>query len=482
MNNSRTFGYYSGNMWQKSASGKTVPVKSPYLEGVMGEVQAMTQDEINGCIERAKIAQVEWGKLSTRVRADYLKQWATNLEKRKEEIAEVMMKEIAKPYNDCVKEVLRTAELIRFTADDAIHMHGESMRGDLYPGGTKNKIAVVERAPLGVVLAISPFNYPVNLSAAKIAPALVSGNACVFKPATQGSLSAAILVEALADVNIPYDVFHFVTGRGSEIGDYLVTHSDVDLISFTGGTETGMDIAKKAGMIPGIFELGGKDPAIVLDDADLKFTANQIVSGAFSYSGQRCTAIKRVLAKDETMDKLIPYIEEEMNKLTVGTPDKNPIIVPVIDSGSADYIVSLIDDALAKGATCLRGNERDGNLLQPTLLDNVTADMRIAWEEPFGPVLPLIRVQSVEEAIHMSNRSNFGLQASVFTNSIEHALHIAEQLDTGTVQINSRTERGPDHFPFLGTKHSGMGVQGIRGSIESMTRQKVTVMNIRSLQ
>ena len=250
------------------------------------------------------------------------------------------------------------------------------------------------------------------------------------------------------------------------------------MISFTGGSETGKHIAEKSKMIPLVMELGGKDPAVVCDDADLNFVAKQIISGAYSYSGQRCTAIKRVLANKKIANELVNILKNEVDKLTVGSPEENSIIVPLIDKKSADYVQGLIDDALAKGATLICGNKREGNLIYPTLLDNVTLDMRIAWEEPFGPVLPVIRVNSDEEAIKIANESEFGLQASIFTQNIDRAFNIAPKLEVGTVQVNGRTERGPDHLPFLGVKSSGMGVQGIRKSIESMTIEKVTVINI----
>lgn len=316
------------------------------------------------------------------------------------------------------------------------------------------------------------------MSVAKIAPALVSGNAVIFKPATQGAISAVKIIEALDKTGIPKGILNLVTGKGSVIGDFLTEHEGINMISFTGGSETGKHIAEKSKMIPLVMELGGKDPAVVCDDADLNFVAKQIISGAYSYSGQRCTAIKRVLANKKIANELVNILKNEVDKLTVGSPEENSIIVPLIDKKSADYVQGLIDDALAKGATLVCGNKREGNLIYPTLLDNVTLDMRIAWEEPFGPVLPVIRVNSDEEAIKIANESEFGLQASIFTQNIDRAFNIAPKLEVGTVQVNGRTERGPDHLPFLGVKSSGMGVQGIRKSIESMTIEKVTVINI----
>lgn len=388
------------------------------------------------------------------------------------------MQEVGKSYQDAVKEVERTADLIRYTVEEAIHLSGESLNGEHFPGGSRSKLAVVERVPLGVIVAISPFNYPVNLAAAKLAPALITGNSVIFKPATQGSISGIKMIEALSKTNLPAGVLNLVTGKGSVIGDYLIEHEDIALVTFTGGTSTGERIAKKAKMIPLVMELGGKDPAIVCEDANLQLASKQIVSGAYSYSGQRCTAIKRVLVHHSVADELVSLIKSEVAQLSVGSPEENATIVPLIDNQSADFVQGLIDDALQKGATLVLGNKREGNLIYPTLLDEVTTDMRIAWEEPFGPVLPILRVASQEEAIEIANASEYGLQASVFTQHIDKALTIARKLETGSVQINGRTERGPDHLPFIGIKKSGLGIQGVRRSIESMTREKVIILNI----
>lgn len=287
------------------------------------------------------------------------------------------------------------------------------------------------------------------------------------------------MIEALDKTGLPKGLLSLTTGRGSVIGDYLVEHKGINMISFTGGSSTGRHLSKQTTMIPLVLELGGKDPAIVCEDADLDVAVKSIMNGAYSYSGQRCTAIKRVLVNDKIADALVSRLKAEIEKLTVGSPEKDSTIVPLIDDKSADFVQGLIDDALVKGATLITGNKRKENLIYPTLLDNVTEDMDVAWIEPFGPVLPVIRVASDEEAIELANKSEFGLQASVFSQDIDRALAVARQVEAGTVQINGRTERGPDHFPFLGVKSSGMGVQGIHHSLLSMSRERVTVLNLK---
>jgi len=250
------------------------------------------------------------------------------------------------------------------------------------------------------------------------------------------------------------------------------------MISFTGSSTTGKHIAEITGMKPLLLELGGKDAAIVLDDADLDLTVNAIISGGFSYNGQRCTAVKRVLLMPGIADKLIEKVVEKAKNLSVGNPAENKKIGPIISNKQCDYIMELIQDAIDKGTTVKCGNKREGNIIWPTVLDNVTEDMRIAWEEQFGPVIPFIRITSAEEGIRISNASQYGLQGMIFTENIDLAMNISQELEVGTVQINGASSRGPDHFPFLGAKSSGMGTQGIKYAIEAMSRPKVVVMNL----
>ncbi|WFT73902.1 NADP-dependent glyceraldehyde-3-phosphate dehydrogenase [Halobacillus naozhouensis] len=444
----------------------------------LGSFPLYSQEEVDHSIQKANQAQKKWAKTEVYKRADILHDWADRLAAKKEQIGEMISKEVGKNRSSAVKEVVRTADLIRYTAEEGCRIHGDMLRGDSFRGGSSKKMAMVEREPLGVVLAISPFNYPVNLAASKIAPALMAGNAVVFKPASQGALSGQLMIEALLETELHHDTVQCITGKGSEIGDFLVTHPQVSMITFTGSTATGQSISKKANMIPVVLELGGKDPAIVLDDADLDLAADQIVSGAFSYSGQRCTAIKRVLVDEKVADKLSEKIAQKVDGLTVGNPEDDAVVTPLIDPNAADFVQGLIDDALQNGAELVTGNKREGNLIYPTLLDHVLPHMKVAWEEPFGPVLPIIRVQDEADLVSIANESDYGLQASVFTANVQKAMDIGAKLNVGSVQYNAKTERGPDHFPFLGAKNSGLGSQGIRRSIESMTRDKLFVLNM----
>lgn len=461
------------------SSEKEITIYSPINQEELGTVPAMSQAEVDEAMQAARAALPAWRALSAVERASYLHKTAAILERDKEEIGTILAKEVAKGIKAAIGEVVRTADLIRYAAEEGLRITGQAMEGGGFEAASKNKLAVVRREPVGVVLAIAPFNYPVNLSGSKIAPALIAGNVVMFKPPTQGSISGLLLAKAFEEAGIPAGVFNTITGRGSEIGDYIIEHKEVNFINFTGSTPIGERIGRLAGMRPIMLELGGKDAALVLEDADLEHAAKQIVAGAFSYSGQRCTAIKRVIVLESVADTLVTLLQAEVAKLTVGDPFDNADITPVIDNASADFIWGLIEDAQEKGAQALTPIKREGNLLWPVLFDQVTKDMKVAWEEPFGPVLPIIRVANVEEAIAFANESEFGLQSSVFTNDFKKAFEIAEKLEVGTVHINNKTQRGPDNFPFLGVKGSGAGVQGIKYSIEAMTNVKSIVFDVK---
>lgn len=460
-------------------SDNDIKIYAPATGEELGTVPAMSQEDVDYVYQTAHAAQPAWRALSYVERAAYLHKVADILDRDAEKIGDILSKEIAKGYKAAVGEVTRTADIIRYAAEEGVRIQGEVLEGGSFDPASKKKIAMVRREPLGLVLAISPFNYPINLAGSKIAPALISGNVVALKPPTQGSISGLVLAEVFAEAGLPAGVFSTITGRGSVIGDYIVEHEAVNFINFTGSTSIGERIGKMAGMRPIMLELGGKDSAIVLQDANLEKAAKNIVEGAFGYSGQRCTAVKRVLVQEEVADELVEIIREKVLKLTIGNPEDDADITPLIDTDAANFVEGLVNDAVEKGADAKTDIIREGNLICPILFDKVTTDMKLAWEEPFGPVLPVIRVKSVEEAIEISNQSEYGLQASVFTNDFPLAFSIAEQLEVGTVHINNKTQRGTDNFPFLGAKKSGAGVQGVKYSIEAMTSVKSVVFDIK---
>jgi glyceraldehyde-3-phosphate dehydrogenase (NADP+) len=292
-----------------AVAGQTLDVVSPVDGSLVGRVHEFTADEIDAMMGAAHEHQPGWAEEPLDARARIMVAAADLLETRVDELADLLVMEVAKARRDARDEVLRSADFIRFTAEEGKRVIGDAQFSDSFPRQSRNKLSISYRVPLGCVLAIPPYNYPINLAISKIVPGLVAGNAVVLKPPTQGALAGTVLVDLFHQAGVPAGVLQVATGRGSRIGDLLVQHRGVDMISFTGSSQTGQALAKKAGMIPLLLELGGKDAAIVLADADLDATAADIVSGAFAYSGQRCTAVKRVLAVDAIADDLVDRVE-----------------------------------------------------------------------------------------------------------------------------------------------------------------------------
>ena len=466
--------------WRDSSSGQLVHNADPSKgnERCFG-FQACTRDEVDAAYAGAKAAQRQWGQVPLNKRASMLKAAADLMRQHHAPIADALIREIAKPKKDATTEAKRSADLIDYAAEEGCRSlaKGDMITSDSFPGAERDKLCMAHKVPLGVVLCIPPFNYPVNLAVSKIAPALIAGNACVVKPPTQGCTATLKMIQCFIKAGFPAGVVQAVTGRGGEIGDYLTTHPEVNGISFTGG-ETGVRVAQKAGMVALQTELGGKDACIVLPDADLDLAAKSIVKGGFSYSGQRCTAVKLVAVYEEIADELLQKVNDQIAKLSVGLPEDDATITAVVSKSSADFIQSLVVDAESKGAKLCQEWKREDNLIWPLVIDKITHDMKICWEEPFGPVLPVVRVKSDEEALTLVNNSRFGLQGCVFTKDIDRAIQISDAMETGTVQINGPPARGPDHFPFQGVKDSGIGSQGITNSINVMTKVKSTVINL----
>lgn len=306
------------------------------------------------------------------------------------------------------------------------------------------------------------------------------GNSVVVKPPTQGGISALHLVRIFEKSGVPPGVISAVTGTGEVVGEHLVPHPMVSMVAFTGNSDTGVAIAGKAAMKPLLFECGGNNPVVVMPDADMNVAAREIIKGAFAYSGQRCTGIKYVLttpAIREQLVSLVLKIMPEMVKMGDPRSSETKLVGPVISESAAIKIEQAIQTSVKNGAKCVIGGKRDKAMIEPTVLTNVIPAMPIIAKETFGPVVSFVDVQSFDEAVAIINRSTYGLQASVFTKDEGSGLVFAKKLNVGSVQINGSPQRGPDHFPFLGVKRSGVGVQGVRYSLEAMSRLRPVVLN-----
>lgn len=474
------YNYFNGKDWLDSTSGKKTDVISPIDGSIVGTVPVVTQEEIDLTVAAAKNAQRAWENtpLNKRIKTVHLA--ADWIRQHQDYLISLMVNEIGKSFEESKSEIVRTAELIDYFADEAQSIRGETLDSDNFPGFDKGRLCMIEHVAHGVVLAIAPFNYPVNLAASKIAPALLMGNCVVFKPPTQGSISGLHLTRIFQKTGIPEGVISCVTGGGSEIGNYLVGHAGISMVAFTGSSDTGEAIAHVAGMKPLLFECGGNNPAIVYPDADMMLTAKELVKGAFSYAGQRCTAIKYVLIPQGVLEKLLPAVLDTMKELIHMGDPRSPhtkLVGPVISEKAAEGIESAIREAVEGGARIILGGKREKAYIEPTVLTDVKPDMAVVKREVFGPVLSFIPTESMDEAVRIVNGSHYGLQSCVFSKDEGSGLALSRTISVGTVQINGSPQRGPDHFPFMGIKGSGIGVQGVRYSLEAMSRLKSVVIN-----
>jgi glyceraldehyde-3-phosphate dehydrogenase (NADP+) len=472
--------FFNGKDWVESTSGKRTQVFSPIDNSIVGELQVVTHEEIDAAVAKAAEAQRKWEAtpLFERVKIVHLAaDWVMHYE---EYLSALLAREIGKTIKEAKSEIVRTAELTDYFADEVQSIRGETLDSDNFPGYEKGRVAMIGRAAHGVVLAIAPFNYPVNLAGSKIAPALLMGNSVVFKPPTQGGISGLHLTRIFEKAGVPEGVITCVTGGGGEIGEYLVSHPKVNMVAFTGSSDTGVAIAAKAPMKQLLFECGGNNATIVFPDADMNLTAKEIIKGGFSYAGQRCTAIKYVMGTQGVLDTLLPVVLEQMKEsVHMGDPreETTKLVGPVVTLGVAESIEKVIGEAVGEGAKVAVGGKRKDAYIEPTLLTDVKPTMKIVSTEVFGPVISFIAVNDMNEAAEIVNGQRFGLQACVFTKDEGTGLKYANLLNVGTVQINGSPQRGPDHFPFLGVKQSGVGVQGVRYSLLAMSRLKPVVIN-----
>ncbi len=452
-------------------SENELEITSPESKVTIGVVPSLSEKEIHEIFVNAKNSFDSWKKTNPNERIKYLLDFAKLLLKNKEELASVLGNEIAKSHSDSIKEVERSYEYIMETIDEykKNFMEPREIKENIKNG----KVGLIEILPLGVVVCISPFNYPINLAISKIIPALILGNTVVFKPATNGSISGALLSKYFDEVKLPKNVFNIVTGKGSIIGDLIITNPNTNMISFTGGVQIGKRILEKNKGIPIVLELGGKDPAIILEDADIKGTIDEVVRGALSFSGQRCTAIKIIYVDKKISEEIIKGIVEEVEKLSIGKAQDNSFITSLVSEQSLNWAKMLIQDAKDKGAKVLCGDINENNLLHPTVLSKINKTMKIFDEEQFAPIIPIVEFNNIDSVIDDVNNSQFGLQASVFTKNEKTFNEIAKDLEPSTINWNKAPSRGPDKFPFTGIKNSGFGVQGIYWALESMSRGKL---------
>ncbi len=464
------FRMYIDGKWMESSDGKTFDVLNPYNGKVVGRVQSASMDDTKKAIDSAFKSRRIIKDMRAVKRAEILEKASDLLKEHEDVFVDMLVKESGKPVSVAKDEVKAAYERLYYSSEECKDIYGEEITGDLSPHKF-DKFAMVIRQPLGVVLAISPFNYPLHIPVCKIAPALAAGNSVICKPSSQDPICMIMFARILELAGLPGGVFNLVTGGGSEIGDMLINSDKINMISFTGSTDVGKHIAKICGMKKLHLELGGKAPAIVLKDCDLDLAVKECLRGALTFSGQRCDAISRILVERDIANKFVNLLLKEIRKWKVGDPrNTKTMIGPLINEKAVEKVDFLVKDAIEKGAKLLYGGEKRGLYYYPTVLDHVTTKMKIAWEETFGPVVTIIHVKDYEEAIRIANQSRYGLDACIFTKDIDKALDAGLRLEDGTVSINASPSHGLGLFPFGGDKDSGIGREGIHHSLIEMTK------------
>ncbi len=453
---------YVNGQWVKSRSEGKLPRFNPAdSDDLVGLAPLSTREEMREAIESALRAFPAWRATPAPVRGRSVMQAAEIMRNEKDELARLMSREEGKTVGEALGEILRTVNILEYTAGEARRLTGETLPSEL----PKNIVYTI-RQPLGVVGLITPWNFPIAVPVWKIAPALVCGNTVVWKPSELTPFTSRYVVDVFARAGVPAGVFNMVNGAGEEVGDELVAHPDVRAISFTGSCEVGSLINTKAArtMKKVQCEMGGKNPVVVMADADLELAAECTIMGAFGSTGQRCTATSRVIVESSVADKFVGMLAERARKLKVGKGTESDTKVgPSVDENQFNKVQEYLEigkreGKLVCGGERVRGGSCDkGWFTTPTIFDHVAANARIAQEEIFGPVLAVIRVEDFDEAVAVASGIRYGLAASIFTTDANKVFEFADRVECGIVHINSPTVGGEAHIPFGGFKASGIG-------------------------
>jgi glyceraldehyde-3-phosphate dehydrogenase (NADP+) len=458
-------------------SARPLDVVNPYDGGIVGRTWLAEDDEFERAADAAVCAAGAMRKLAAHERAAVLAAASSEIKRRREQIARTLAGEAGKPIRDALVETDRAVMTFQVAAEEARRLAGEVIPMDLAPHGS-GRMAITRRFPIGPVAAISPFNFPLNLTAHKLAPAVAAGNPVVLKPATKTPLSAITLAEILVNAGLPAGAIS-VLPMERKTGDRLVTDPRFKLLTFTGSSAVGWGMKARAGKKRIILELGGNAGVIVDDSADLEFAAKRVAAGGFSYSGQSCISVQRVYVHERLFDSFTRPLTALVESLKVGDPlDSATDLGPMIDEGEAERVDTWVREAVSAGARVLTGGKRLGKALYaPTILTDVSQQSRVCADEAFAPLVALFPFASFEDAVREVNRSHYGLQAGVFTSHLEHTLYAFDQLEVGGVIVNDVPTWRIDHMPYGGVKDSGLGREGPRYTIEEMTELKLMVIN-----
>ena len=450
---------------------RTIVVTNPYSGAAIGTVPKATLEEV-----RAIFAQAQAYKptLTRFERAAILNKAAAVAARRLDEIAALISAESGLCLKDAIYEAGRVSDVFLFGANEVIKDDGQIFSCDLTHHGKKRRVFTQRSPLLGVISAITPFNHPMNQVAHKVIPSVATNNRMVLKPSEKVPFSAILLADILYEAGLPPEMFSVLTGDPREIADELITNQHVDLITFTGGVAIGKTIASKAGYKRMVLELGGNDPLIVMEDADIDEASSLAVAGSYKNSGQRCTAVKRMLVHEAVADQFVEQVVAKTRAWSHGDPsDKKLDMGTVIDEQAAMFFESRVNEAVAQGAKVLVGNQRQGALYSPTVVDQVRPEMLLVKEETFGPVSPIIRFKNIDEAIRISNGTAYGLSSGVCTNRLDYITRFVSELEVGSVNVREVPGYRLELTPFGGIKDSGLGYkEGVQEAIKSFTNIK----------
>ncbi len=454
-------------------SDTPLTVRIPYDGQPFATVFAASQQHLQLAVEAAQRAASVMREMSRAERAAILLRAHALLAERKETFARTISSESGKPLREARAEAERALSTLFFSAEEAHRLAGEEVPMDAAPAGA-GRMAMFIREPLGVIAAITPFNFPLNLSMHKIGPALAAGNAVIHKPASATPVTALLLARLFLDAGLPPGALNVVTGPGGSIGDFLVEHPDIRMITFTGSAEVGLRIRSRAGMKRVTLELGNNSAVIVCADADLDGAVARCVPGAYANSGQVCISVQRIFAEESIHGEFVERFAAQASSLPVGHPlDEDAAVTSLITESEAHRVVSWIGEAVESGARLVTGGGRQGATVQPAVLADVPPQTRIFAQEAFGPVAGINRFRELDEAIAAVNDSPYGLQASIFTRDIEKAFRAARRVHVGGFLINDVPQLRVDQMPYGGVKLSGTGREGPRFAIEEMTEIKL---------
>jgi glyceraldehyde-3-phosphate dehydrogenase (NADP+) len=451
----------------------TIEVRDPFDNSLIDTVPSANAEDVQTALATAYRARETARKMTTYERSQVLLATAAIVADNLEDFAQTIAREGSKTINEARGEARRTVNTLTISGEEAKRLIGETIPFDSFPGGEVRR-GYFERVPIGVVLAITPFNDPLNLVAHKLGPAIAGGNSVILKPATVTPLSALKLTEAFIEAGLPAGVLQCLTGHGAVLGDALVSDKRVRMVSFTGGLEAGEHIANRAGLKKIGMELGSNSPVIVWNDADLEWAAETCVSGAFWAAGQNCIGVQRIYIHREVYDRFRDDFVARTKAYTIGDKlDEATDMGPMITETEAERVERWVAEAVELGASVLCGGGRTGALMEPTVLENVPENATIHHSEVFGPAVNLYPVDDLDEAIARANSVDFGLHSAGFSNDLTICHRMAEGLDSGSVIINDSTDYRLDSMPFGGVKSSGLGKEGIRFSLQEMTEPKV---------